>query len=239
MRPLTLTLFGPPHLIVDGTEVQFNQRKPLALLAYLAVTGHSHSRATLAALLWPEYAGARNYLRNVLSMVRQDLGENWGDFLAIERNDVAWRPDAPAFVDVRAFEAHLASWRGHHHDDGILCAACRAALEQAVALYIDDFLAGFGVADSADFDDWCLMQQEHLRRGLTTALDALSDFHTAQGELTTALTMARRRLRVDPLDEATHRRLMQLYHADGQRVHALRQYDECVRLLQQGLAVPP
>ncbi|MEZ4557807.1 MAG: BTAD domain-containing putative transcriptional regulator [Caldilineaceae bacterium] len=43
----------------------------------------------------------------------------------------------------------------------------------------------------------------------------------------------------DPLDEATHRRLMELYHADGQRVHALRQYDECVRLLQEGLGVPP
>ncbi|MEZ4557809.1 MAG: hypothetical protein R2854_15415 [Caldilineaceae bacterium] len=56
---------------MDQTEVQFNQRKPLALLAYLAVTGQSHSRATLATLLWPDYAGARNYLRNVLSSVRQ------------------------------------------------------------------------------------------------------------------------------------------------------------------------
>ncbi|MEZ4714892.1 MAG: BTAD domain-containing putative transcriptional regulator [Caldilineaceae bacterium] len=239
MRPLTLTLFGPPRLVVDQTEVQFNQRKPLALLAYLAVTGQSHSRATLATLLWPDYAGARNYLRNVLSMVRQGLGENWHDFLAIDRNGVVWRPDAPAFVDVRAFEAHLAVWRGHNHGKGTLCATCRAALEQAVTLYTDDFLAGFAVADSADFDDWCLLQQEHLRRRLTEALDALSDFHTRQGALATALAMALHRLRVDLLDEATHRRLMELCYADGQRVHALRQYDECVRLLQEGLGVPP
>ena len=36
-----------------------------------------------------------------------------------------------------------------------------------------------------------------------------------------------------------HRHLMQLYSWNGQRSEALRQYQECVRILEQELGVPP
>ncbi len=54
MTRLTLHLFGPPRLELDGHPITTDRRKALALLAYLAVTRQSHSRETLAVLLWPD-----------------------------------------------------------------------------------------------------------------------------------------------------------------------------------------
>ena len=55
MSQLTLHLLGAPGIARDGAPVAVDTRKATALLAYLAVTGRSHAREALAALLWPEY----------------------------------------------------------------------------------------------------------------------------------------------------------------------------------------
>ena len=52
MSRLALYLLGPPHLELDGEEIHVGRRKAVALLTYLAVTGRSHSRDSLATLLW-------------------------------------------------------------------------------------------------------------------------------------------------------------------------------------------
>lgn len=50
-----LFLFGVPRIERAGKPVDIHTRKAFALLAYLAITGTSHSRDTLAAFLWSEY----------------------------------------------------------------------------------------------------------------------------------------------------------------------------------------
>ena len=50
---------------------------------------------------------------------------------------------------------------------------------------------------------------------------------------------ARRWLRLDPLREEAHRQLMKLYAGTDQRPAALRQYQECVRILEEELGMPP
>jgi DNA-binding SARP family transcriptional activator len=51
---LGLFLFGHPRLEQDGQTVELKSRKGLALLAYLAASGPSATRDTLATLLWPD-----------------------------------------------------------------------------------------------------------------------------------------------------------------------------------------
>ena len=57
MATLSLALLGPPAVARDGTQVTFDTKKAVALLAVLAITGREHSRDRLAALLlatlWP------------------------------------------------------------------------------------------------------------------------------------------------------------------------------------------
>lgn len=59
---LELALLGPPQIRLAGDPLTgFKTRKAQALLFYLAVTGHAHSRTSLAGLLWgdmPEVAHA-------------------------------------------------------------------------------------------------------------------------------------------------------------------------------------
>ncbi len=70
MAQLALYLLGPPRLEGDGTPLKIDARKNMALLAYLAVTGESHSREAVLTLFWPELepSRARSGLRRNLSV---------------------------------------------------------------------------------------------------------------------------------------------------------------------------
>ena len=79
MSKLKLFLLDTPQLEIDGRPIELDRRKALALLAYLAVTEKSHSRDSLAALLWPD-AGqnrARSTLRHHIWSLNQALGDGW------------------------------------------------------------------------------------------------------------------------------------------------------------------
>ena len=70
MSRLRLYLLGPPCLEPNGKVVHPPRRKALA---YPAVTGRAHGRASLATLLWPEHAprSARAELRRTLSLLNR------------------------------------------------------------------------------------------------------------------------------------------------------------------------
>ncbi|MBN1658212.1 MAG: tetratricopeptide repeat protein, partial [Anaerolineae bacterium] len=110
---------------------------------------------------------------------------------------------------------------------------------RAADLYRGDLLEGFGLRDSAAFDDWLFFQAEELRATLASALERLVHGHAVAGAYDTALPYARRLLALDPLHEPAHIQLIHLYAAAGQRAAALRQYDECVRILDEELGLPP
>jgi ATP-dependent Clp protease ATP-binding subunit ClpA len=76
-------------------------------------------------------------------------------------------------------------------------------------------------------------------RELIGALKRLVLGFTANGEIDTAITYTHRWLALDPLDEVAYRQLMQLYTWSGKRNEALRQYQNCVRILKRELGVAP
>jgi DNA-binding SARP family transcriptional activator len=235
---LTLSLLGPPRIERAGAPVAVDTRKAIALLAYLVLTRRRHGRDTLAALLWPDadHADARAALRRTLSALNR-VGA--GDALDIEREAVAVRPDAALGVDVEAFRTRLAACRAHGHPPAEVCARCLAPLAEAAALYRGDFLAGFSLRDSAPFDDWQFGQQEELRRELADALERLGRGQAARGDFAGAVGSLRRWLALDPLHEPAHQQLMRAHAWAGQHAAALRQYRECVRILDRELGVPP
>jgi predicted ATPase/DNA-binding SARP family transcriptional activator len=235
---LSLRLLGPPQIELDGAPVEVDTRKAIALLAYLAVTGQAHSREALAALLWPEYDAERAYanLRRTLWALNKALGKTWLD---TEGDTVGLARPSRMQLDLRDFEQHLAECRTHGHPEAEVCTACLAPLTEATALYRGDFLAGFTLRDSPPFDEWQFFEAERLREALASALQRLVQGHVAEGSLAPAIDVARRWLALDPLREAAHRELMRLYAWDGRRTAALRQYEECVRILEEELGVPP
>jgi DNA-binding SARP family transcriptional activator len=232
-----ISLLGAPRIEHDGVPVEVDTRKAIALAAYLAVTKQGHTRDALAGLLWPEYnqSRARAALRRTLSSLGKARAEGW---LHVDRESVELANDAIR-VDVTRFHDLLEECKGHGHPESEVCPECLPPLTEAVTLYRDDFMAGFGLRDSVAFDDWQFFQSESLRRELAGALERLARGRGALGEWEAAIVHARRWLAMDTLHEPAHRLLMALYAWSDQRAAALRQYRECVRVLGQELSVAP
>ena len=244
MSSLALYLLGPPRIERDGKPIEVNRRKAIALVAYLAVTGQSHARDSLVTLLWPEYDSSRGRaaLRRTLFTLRSALG---GDQIQVEGDQLSLRPFADPesgtelWVDVVQFRHYLADCQTHGHPDSEVCPSCVAPLTDAVSLARGEFMSGFNLRDSANFDDWQLFEAQRLRRELDGALLKLVRGHIAQRQFETAEGFARRRLALDPLDESAHCQLMRLYAWSGRRSAALHQYEECVEFLHDQLGLPP
>jgi DNA-binding SARP family transcriptional activator len=237
-RPrLSIALLGAPLAEIDGRPLVVDTRKAIALLAYLAVTDRPARRDTLAGLLWPETKPerARSALRRTLSTLRSALGGRWLDagreLVTLEREDVV--------LDLAEFRRLVAECEGHGHTRAETCDRCLTPLRQAVALDRGPFLAGFGLRDSVEFDDWQQLVGEEVQRDLGVALDRLAEVLAARGDHTEAISVARRRLALDPLHEPAHRRLIRVYAECGDRSAALEQYRACVRTLDRELGVRP
>ncbi len=172
MSSLKLYLLGPPRLEREGEPLELDTRKNVALIAYLAVTGENHNRETLITLLWPELepSRARAGLRRNLSVLKKALG---GGLLIVERETIGTDPNADFWSDVDQFQNLLLAWRGQGHPQTDVCPHCLASLAEAVELYRGDFLEGFSLRDSPNFDDWQFFQTESLRQELASALERL------------------------------------------------------------------
>jgi DNA-binding SARP family transcriptional activator len=238
MPEIRFTLLGAPRLEGNGKPIEVDTRKALALLAYILLEDQPQSRDTLAALLWPEsdQSSARAALRRTLSTLRKALTDDIIDF---GREIIALEPDSGLWCDVREFQAKLHDCRQHGHDENQVCPRCQSPLEQAASLYTDDFMAGFSLRDSAEFDDWQFFQADRLRSQLASVLERLVSLNEGPQDYSTAIDNARRWLTLDFLNEAAHRSLIRLYALNDQRNAALRQYRECVRILDEELGVPP
>jgi DNA-binding SARP family transcriptional activator len=226
VKSLSIALLGAPRIEVDGRPIDVDTRKATALLAFLALTGHAHSRAVLANLLWPEADPdrSRSALRRTLSTLRGALGE---ERVVADRMTVSLDLDGARF--------DLVEFRRAAGDP----AAGIEDLAAAVALHRDELMAGFSLRDSVEFDDWQRAEQESVRRERAGALDRFADALAGHGRFDEAIAAARQRLALDSLHEPTHRRLIDLYARAGRRGDALRQYRECVRALDRELGVAP
>jgi DNA-binding SARP family transcriptional activator/tetratricopeptide (TPR) repeat protein len=220
---LNVALLGPPHIEFDGRPVHFDTRKAVALLALVSMAEQPLSRERLAVMLWPDSDDerARGALRRTVSVT----GAGVGDALVVSRTTIALDE---SLVSVDAVEFRR-----------LLAAGDVGALGKACALYRGDFLTGFAVRDSPDFDDWQNSTADDLRQRLSTALEALVTARVADGELDEALELARRWVALDMLHEPAQQATIRVLAMTGQRSAALRQYRECVRALADELGVAP
>lgn len=247
MLVFRLQLLGAFQAAVGETAVTaFRSDKIRALLAYLALNGNrTHSRDSLAALLWGDYSqtAARTSLRQALSNLRQAAAP----LLAVQPPALTITPQAvtldtthPAlWVDVVVLRRLLAQVNDHDHADPARCPECRHWLETAVALYHGDFLPGLQLDDAPDFADWRLLQQETLHQQALHALQSLSASYAAAGDLPRQGDTLRRLLHLHPWQENAHRDLMDVLARSGQRAAALAQYARCRQILADELGVEP
>ena len=132
-------------LLANQTRLHFRTRTIEALLIYLACQQRPLSRDLLAEMLWPErpQEQARSNLRVAIHRLREQLDP----YIVVTRQHLALNPEAPVAFDCVQFETLLAA----------------GELAAAAALYRGDFLEGFYLDDSPEFEHWALLERERLR----------------------------------------------------------------------------
>ena len=214
----------------------FHSDKARALLAYLVLEPHEHTRPALAALLWPEIGDqyARTNLRNTLYRLRHALDAvapgSSDSLLAISRQSICFRPEH-ATVDVHDFLAAVSNAQADSS------AVDLEQLATATKRYHGELLAGFGVADAPPFEEWLLLRREVLHQQALVALHMLTTAYETNGHYERAHAVAGRLLILDPYREETHRQIMRLLARMGQPDRALEQLERLRQLLHQEMGV--
>lgn len=218
----TLDLRGPSgqHL---GSPITGSKR--LALLSYLTLARPRgfHRRDTVLGLFWPEteQRKARNALSNMLHQIRRSLGSEIIQARGIEEVAVdqeRLRCDAVIF-------------------DELLDRGDRA---EALELYRGDLLEGLYVSGASPrFDQWLENERSRLRTRAADGARGLIEAAHEAGQSAEALRWARKAVDLDPVDERAVRRLMTLSFQAGDRIGALRAYENLAETLFREFEVEP
>jgi DNA-binding SARP family transcriptional activator len=107
-------------------------------------------------------------------------------------------------------------------------------LWDVIALYQEDFLAGWYVRRAPEFEEWMLMEREQLRRLVVRGLSFLTERCLNEGNEASGLRAVERLLQLEPWLETAHQQRMRLLARMGQRGAALTQYETCRQILAAG-----
>jgi DNA-binding SARP family transcriptional activator/tetratricopeptide (TPR) repeat protein len=214
---LRVRLLGSLEVERDVKAVEVPVGRPARLvLGWLAAFPGKHSRAEVAARLWPDVldSSARASLRTALSQVRAALGPA-AVHVQASRETVELGGEG-LWVDLRLFAELVASGR----------------VEDALALCRGEVLEGLD-------EEWVLELRSRHAAGRAGAAAALIRAAKDAGESRAALVWARRLAAWEPLDETAERELMLALDAAGDRAGALRSYADFSRRLVGELRVAP
>jgi len=216
---LRARLLGPMDLRFGERQLPpLDSARAESLLGYLLLHRDApQPRQRLAFLLWPGSTErqAQTNLRKVLHNLRRAL-PGADRLIEIGPRTLRWRADAPLWLDVEHFERALAEGR----------------LEEAVETYAGELLEG-------RYDEWLVDERERLAGLHLEALERLARQHEQGRRWPEAIRCAERLVADDPLREESHRLLIQLCHASGDRARAVRAYHVCATTLERELGIEP
>lgn len=212
--------------VLDGCVVGRGEDRltvPLAcqrLVAYLALQTRPVSRSDVASRLWYENprSSTQACLRSALWRLRDVCGGC--DLVEATRTHLSLNPDVP--VDLRA-QVTMAR-------DMLTSPAGVADLD--LHLLQGELLPGW-------HDEWVLVERDRLRQLRLHAIEAFARHLTTLGRHGAAVEATFAVIRADPLRETAHQILIETYLAEGNRVDAMRHYEQYKRLLERKLGLRP
>lgn len=231
--------FGTLQVIRDATAVSesdWHTRQARQLLKIL-ITERPRPVSTdlLIEILWPNSTphaaattlrSAINALRNVLEPDRPNRAPS--RYIVTQAPGYAFHLTPEIWLDVEVFD-HLYN-RAHNATDAGLRLQL---LEQAIALYTDDYLI------SDPYADWLQAERERLRERFFNALLMVADIYAESGHYADAITACRRLLARDEVRENAYQSLMRFQAESGDSAGALLTYERCRTLLSEELGADP
>lgn len=215
---------GPVSMQLDGGAAppELLWRKHLALVVYLARSPHrTRSRDHLLGLLWgdrPEPA-ARHSLNEALRLVRRHV------------SDAAIRTDG---AQVTLAEEAVAL------DVDQLRDAARAGDSLAAsALVTGEFMEGFVVAGSGQFEDWLAAERAEWSQLATDVLTHAAVTHEQNGDMGASAAAAQRAATLSPCSDKAMCALLRALALQGNGAVALQHYEVFTRRMRAELGAAP
>jgi len=226
-----VSVLGESAITDESGSIRTRSSRAVVLVAFLALhAGSPQPRQRIAALFWPDSTDAQalTNLRRELHYLRQILPDD--PSLVVTARDLCWHDAATCRVDLRVFETErmAAARAAADGDDAGLLKHAAAALAE----YRGDLLP-------SGYDDWLLEARAELKRQCVDLCDLLCAARTRAGDLAQAADAVRRRLQLEPLEEAGYRTLMRLQADVGDRAGAVSTYHHCASVLERELGVVP
>ncbi len=238
MPRLIISLFGSPHISLDGIPIEVRTIRAIPLMAYLGIEGGSQSRESVANLLWTD-VGQKQALAALRTTLWRLKSAGLAPWIKIDRDTITLTHLGSIQIDIVDFQDLLDQCTHHGHPPTQVCPDCLPLLAEAVELYQGEFMAGYNLSKAPAFDEWRMQQSELLQTFYFNALERLVKGHRTFGDINAAIHYARRCLVSDRLNEDVHLQLMQLYGSTGQRTAAIAQYKHFKNTLSRELGLEP
>lgn len=210
-------LFGVPEIYKNGSKVEFSYSKIYAFIYYILIE-KTVSRSEMAGLLWPEDTEktAKKNLRNVLYHAKKNIDKNF--ILSPNNSILQLNEELDIFVDVLKY---LTDPKKNSY------------------LYQGDFLKGFTVKDSEEYEHWIHNKRsiyldsfyKNLQKKVKESMDReiFSDVETDLQNL----------ISIDNLDEENYKLLMDFYLRTNRLNKVIESYSDLNMRLKEELGVDP
>lgn len=215
---------GDPRLYASkGDEHPLITGKPVALLVYVALAPDGRcDRDRLAELFWrsADISDARHSLRQTLYRLR---GVTHGAELVEAANGKLRLAEGRVRLDCLEGEE----------------AAAAGDLERAAPLLQGQFLDGFSIPESQEFESWVDAQRSRFEASWVQVTTSLAERRLSQGDADGALRLAEELAARRPFDNAPQRLLMASLAAAGRHAAALARYQMYADFLARELEEEP
>jgi predicted ATPase/DNA-binding SARP family transcriptional activator len=220
--PLTIHLFGPMRVLVQGEPMPRVRARSAEWLLALLVLRHGRRvpRSWLAGTLWPDSqeTQALQNLRHALLGLRKALGPQSARLQSPTRDTLT--------LELSDTETDVV------HFDQAIRAGEEAALRSAVGVYTGPLLEGC-------LEEWVVAERATREQDCLRALETLADAAEKRHDYAEALSLLRRAQGMDALRDTTRRALMRVLSASGDAPAALASYRDYRLLLREEMNVEP
>jgi DNA-binding SARP family transcriptional activator/DNA-binding HxlR family transcriptional regulator len=218
VAPITICLLGEFAVHIAGVRTGALSAGAQRILAYLAIRDRAVTRVAMAGTMWPDVSEqhAGGSLRSALSRLDQPTRE------AILLAAAGLRLDDQVVIDFRdakALAQRLVRAGGSPNQADLS--------SDAVDALSQDLLPDW-------YDEWVVSEAENWRHLRRNALEAQTEYLSANGRWAEASVAVRVAINIDPLRESSQACLIGVHLARGNQSEALKAYDDyCVRLMME------
>jgi DNA-binding SARP family transcriptional activator len=222
--------------LLDELKVTFHDedvtttlsKRGLGILVYMACNrDRLYYREHLADLFWTDFKkeSALSNLRYALWQIRKELKR-----AGIEEEVLVNHGKNAIKIDCSLLESDYGHFIDHYK---------AGRWSEAVGWYGCDFLGSFYISDAPNFSDWVFNERERIQRLYFEMQLTLSEHYAQSGSLTAATDCLKSLIKIDPLNELVHYKLMNYHYQSGNKATAINTYRNLKQLLREELNTSP